>query len=750
MFRRKWRFRLGSFFVRHFARSEGFLDPVAFLARLKRFAQPSDIWIPAELMRLGALLQARGMTNSQVIQHNLDWVWPYWVKRQFDPTDHSFIPRAFSIAHINLTHRNWTAIGVPDFDEYPLVDPRGLVTPHFDGWSVDAWILCLGGPHLIPSHLTGIDQKLGNHPPLSVETVSQIQGSRLFSRASVEVEEGIPVCRITWDASSHVASKLVVSVRPFNPEGVSLVDHLHRLEGREGFKINGNQEVLLDTAPREYVFSNYAKGDVIEKVLRDGAPTEGITCDAGMASGAAIYDLDPNGKKEVTAKIPLISAPAKARPVTVSSWDRALDGVCRLKVPEKNFEFLYETAIRTVVLHSPGEVYPGPYTYKRFWFRDAAYILFAMLSAGLTERAARVLTHFSKRLTPAGHFLSQDGEWDSNGQALWILEKYYKITGRKPDESWFPTIQKTANWIQKKRVFGASHSIYYGLLPAGFSAEHLGPNDFYYWDDFWSIAGLRAASNLLRHSAKSQENHFEHDANDLMACIEKSLDRVSERLGNRAMPASPHRRLDSGVIGSISAGYPLQLWDGTDARLVESANYLRNKCFLNGGFYQEIGHSGINAYLTLHVAQVLLRAGDKNFMQPIKAIERMATTTGQWPEAIHPHTGGGCMGDGQHVWASAEWILMMHHLFLREEANHLVLCPGISEEWLSKKENLFLGPLHTTFGTISITVNSQESVYVSWEAKWHGPEPKIEIAFPGRERVYVNAGETRVEAKPKR
>ena len=51
-----------------------------------------------------------------------------------------FIPRAFSITHVNLTHRNWTAIGVPDRDFLPIVDPRGLVTPLWDGWSLDGWI----------------------------------------------------------------------------------------------------------------------------------------------------------------------------------------------------------------------------------------------------------------------------------------------------------------------------------------------------------------------------------------------------------------------------------------------------------------------------------------------------------------------------------------------------------------------------------------------------------------------------------
>ena len=44
---------------------------------------------------MGLVFHARGLINSRVIQHNRDWVWPFWVERQFDPRDPAFIPRAF-------------------------------------------------------------------------------------------------------------------------------------------------------------------------------------------------------------------------------------------------------------------------------------------------------------------------------------------------------------------------------------------------------------------------------------------------------------------------------------------------------------------------------------------------------------------------------------------------------------------------------------------------------------------------------
>src|SRR5438876_6851435 len=148
------------FLVTRAARAYGFLDPVKLLSNLRNFAQPSEVGEPIELLRAGMLFHARGLVNTKAIQNNLDWVWPYWVERQFNPADESFIPRAFSFSHINLTHRNWTAVGLPDVPFYPIVDPRGLVTPLYDGWSLDFWLVPEKGPTLLPSQLQDFSQEL--------------------------------------------------------------------------------------------------------------------------------------------------------------------------------------------------------------------------------------------------------------------------------------------------------------------------------------------------------------------------------------------------------------------------------------------------------------------------------------------------------------------------------------------------------------------------------------------------------------
>ena len=133
--------------------------------------------------------------------------------------------------------------------------------------------------------------------------------------------------------------------------------------------------------------------------------------------------------------------------------------------------------------------------------------------------------------------------------------------------AWLESIEKAAEWIVKKRIAHEGGALYSGLFPAGFSAEHLGPNDYYYWDDFWGVAGLKAASWLLTRAGDSRKGaHYYNEALSFMRSIEESLKRVAGPNRRPIIPASPFRRPDSGAVGSLSAGYPLKLFDVKDER----------------------------------------------------------------------------------------------------------------------------------------------------------------------------------------
>ena len=418
-------------------------------------------------------------------------------------------------------------------------------------------------------------------------------------------------------------------------------------------------------------------------------------------------------------------------------------------------QLLYDSALRTLVLHSVDKVYPGPYTYKRFWYRDATFIVYALLCTGLSQRAEKALDYFPTQQTYSGYFHSQEGEWDSNGQALWIFSQFSQFTHEKTKPAWQSSIDQGVRWLIKKRLPDLPESPHSGLLPAGFSAEHLGPNDYYYWDDFWSLAGLQAIYKGVKDQAKAVKSDLRLEIEHTQSAIEKSLTAASQRLGLDALPASPYRRLDSGAIGSLVASYPLQLCEPQDLRLMNTVEFLLKNCCFQGCFFQDMIHSGINPYLTLHIAQVLLRAGDSRFFTLMTTVADLASSTGQWPEAIHPHTGGGCMGDGQHAWAAAEWLVMMRNCFVREEDDHLILASGITAVWWQTGQCLSFGVAPTQFGSVSVSIQYKEQyekstqqvnkyIVVSWQGDWHDQAPRISVNLPGFTSVIADAKQTQI------
>lgn len=735
-----WKYMIG-----HLAKSHGFLDPIAIFSHIEKFSEPSEVAVPLELLRAGAVFHARGLVNNRVVQQNLDWVWPYWIERQFDPSDDAFIPRAFSLTHVNLTLRNWTAVGMPGFDGLPIVDPRGLLTPFWDGWSLDTWIVTTSGRSLIPAKLLrGVEQKLLFERGLALETISGDDDFHLRTRSAVE-DGGRPRCVLNIRARAARSAWLVVSARPYNPEGISFIHRVKLSSDSRSWQIGKHRTVRFSEPFNLHAVSDYKRGDVRNRLF-EPVQDEQAVCDVGMASCAALYELKKNQSRELQIDIPLTSAEktdmsTDAKSIYVRGWDEAIGKACRMSLPNERLQFLWDAAVRTLVLHCPNDVYPGPYTYKRFWFRDAAFMLNAMLCLGLSDQARRAIDGFFPRQKRNGYFCSQEGEWDSNGQVLWLLHRFCQLTGRTPPAEWLDPVRKAAAWISRKRLPRDMRALHRGLMPAGFSAEHLGLNDYYYWDDYWSVAGLRAASTMLKTLGDDDgAEKYRSDSDQLYADIERTLESVAERLGGPVIPASCYRRMDCGAVGSLAAGYPLQILPPKDEALLKTCDYLMNNSLVNGGFFQDMIHSGINPYLTLHMAQVLLRAGDTRQDDLVRTVADLASPTGQWPEAIHPRTGGGCMGDGQHAWASAEWLLMLRNRLLYEE-NHgpkLVLGAGVSVEELNSGGQISIESAPTRFGVVDLSIARQAAgLAVKWRGDWFEESPDVEIRIPGTEPLIV-------------
>ena len=80
--------------------------------------------------------------------------------------------------------------------------------------------------------------------------------------------------------------------------------------------------------------------------------------------------------------------------------------------------------------------------------------------------------------------------------------------------------------------------------------------------------------------------------------------------------------------------------------------------------------------------------------------------------SIHPRLDGGCMGDGHHGWAAADFLSFVRTMLVRETADGgLALCSMVPDAWTGQNMEVHDAPTH--HGRVSFAV------------RWHGDRPAL-------------------------
>src|SRR5207302_2051900 len=142
-----------------------------------------------------------------------------------------------------------------------------------------------------------------------------------------------------------------------------------------------------------------------------------LRCEAGMAQAAFLFPLAHTASLRVA--VPLLAErrtrrrgqarrrvqrmpdPPKVVPSgadVARSWTAVTTRGMRLVLPPGRLTDAVEANRRYLLLfHEGPEVTPGPYTYHRFWFRDAAPLVTALDRYGFAAEAAEVLRSYAAR-----------------------------------------------------------------------------------------------------------------------------------------------------------------------------------------------------------------------------------------------------------------------------------------------------------------------------------------------------------------
>ncbi|MBS0641528.1 MAG: hypothetical protein JSS43_16805 [Proteobacteria bacterium] len=599
--------------------------------------------------------------------------------------------------------------------------------------------------------------------------------------------------RVTKARPDAPATCLVLTVGPTGPTGFRRHDKARQVVGdpRLSFlryrpadrlvEVNQIWGPLFDQAPQQ--FGCYGNGgaadpdfylainpyqELLSRGTLNGFDTA-TDFDGGYCQGAFLYDapdgfsLDvrlPVGDFRTEADLAgLRAATADDRQAaTRTYWQGKLDGSglqATLPDPVSHlFDLFRVCRAALLTLSDDGAIHPGPTIYDSFWIRDSSVEGIACALVGDADLAETQFgTHYTRPdifhreagtigpVQRAGFFGGEheqnDREWDSNGEALWAFGRFDRIMGRSYAFGagvFTPYVLEGARWIRDNRSP-------FGLLPSGWSAEHLGGADQpHYWDDFWALAGLWEAGQLANRIGAPQAREIWDIYDSLRIATTDSIRWVlgeQRRLGDwqTYIPTGPAdvRRLDSTLIGTVAYFHPCRLYQGAKlgddidlaARLTLETIWAR---FMDqGGFRHDSAWRAYGPYLTLQLAHAFLLLGQLDRMDQClfwavdhagyaKLWDPGATSSwqivqGGWNEQhCYPISHNFServsdwwyMGDMFHGWAAAEFMTLLRDILFfeaDEDADaHVYIAPGLLPSWLAGDKKFAVRDAPTLFG----------------------------------------------------
>lgn len=449
--------------------------------------------------------------------------------------------------------------------------------------------------------------------------------------------------------------------------------------------------------------------------------------------------LEPHRSASFTWQLPFEPSPAggaaavrslaatplgAARAALRSLWAGQEAGMMRIAVPEAKVNATYEAALVEMLesrVQTPTgwEQCPNRLQYRSFWIRDAAIETQALDLAGLHAAAAQNLAFIDAFQQPGGLFISQPGQYDEWGQALWALAQHAELAG----EPGYAAAQlgrmgAAIGWLSR---LTAADPL--GLLPA--SNPH--DNELAYGhitgDDLWAATGLRSAiaAATLAERAGAVANAGQGATTPAEASADAAawtaIDQRFEAALDRAIATAVAREGHIPPVldakggqdwGNYWAAFPVQVLGVRSPAVIATLRWAR--AHMAEGLPTYLNGSELHDYLGFRIFQTELEAGD-----PAEAVAGLyaelahtTATDGGWETGVAPY-GRRLSGTNlaPHGTFAAEYVALLRNMLVADTpAGGVQLLAGASPAWLGPGQRITVAAAPTDHGVISFTERS--------------------------------------------
>jgi hypothetical protein len=370
--------------------------------------------------------------------------------------------------------------------------------------------------------------------------------------------------------------------------------------------------------------------------------------------------------------------------------------------------------------------------YSGFWLRDAAYITRSYDLLGYFDIAEKTLRYFLQFQKPDGLFMSQPGQQDGIGNAMWSLGHHYLLTG---DTSWAKEIYHVyapqINWLKLTRSADEFH-----ILPPTHAHDNEQIQGRYTGYNFWALLGIRTGARLAQALGKEDDfRNFMAEYQDYRTALMAQLEKVSGKDGY----IPPGLDVKGGEDwANLTGVYPSEVLPKDDPRIGATlAKVHKDK-------YQEgiMTYAGkLHLYITVKATENHIIRGEQE--QALRDFYSFLLHTGSCHEGFE--FGAQPWGDRDvyhnftpHGWGAAMYNIMLRNMLVNEQGGNggleprdLHLFSVVSPAWAKPGQTISISNAPTECGTVSASMTfAADGASVKYKSDYRTPPRSLVLHVP--------------------
>jgi hypothetical protein len=386
---------------------------------------------------------------------------------------------------------------------------------------------------------------------------------------------------------------------------------------------------------------------------------------------------------------------------TVDYWQQTLDKGMQIQLPEAKVADTFRASLvyDLEAIDHRGEDYiqtVNKVQYHAFWLRDGSHIMNAYDETGHFDAARQCLPFFLKTQNADGLFLSQPGQYDGWGQALWAFGRYYELShDRAFATQVYPAVKRAVAWLHQAREADPMH-----LMPAAnpHDDEFTQKTAHVTGHNFWALVGLRSAIELAKAVGTPED----------AAEFQREYDDYSQRLfaALRAVAAKNGGYIPAGIDvpggqdwGNMNTLYPEVLLPPSDPLVTGTLEHTRAEYAEGLMTYASLLHH----YITMKNSEAeIVRDDQQQVVGDLYAILlHTSSTQAGWEYGVAPWgTRDFGVDLAPHGWFAADYIALVRNMLVREEGNDLHLLSVLSPAWTKPGATIEIRNAPTRFGIV--------------------------------------------------